>query len=60
VANVGGSLVAAGITSRGVVVVNLPTLTNPFPSSPVLPPRTVTNGKPVIIRATGKKLPTQQ
>ena len=37
VAKVGGVLVLAGVTSRGIVVVRLPNFANQFPSTPVRP-----------------------
>jgi len=60
VAYSGGTLVLFGVTARGLVVASVPSLTNPLPSSPTRPSSTVTNGKPVIIRASGKKVSTQR
>ena len=60
VAKSGGALVLAGVTSRGVVVVRLPNFSNPLPSSPARPPLAVTSGRPVIVRATGRKVPAQR
>lgn len=54
VAKSGSTLILAGVTSRGLVVISLPSLTNPFPVSPLLPLRSVTEGAPVI-RAFGRK-----
>ena len=59
VANSSGTLVLAGITSRGVVVIRLPNFTNPLPVSPPRPPKSVTQGAPVL-RATGTKAPPRR
>ncbi len=54
VANSSGTLVLAGVTSRGVVVIKLPNFVNPLPVSPPRPPASVTNGAPVY-KASGTK-----
>ena len=57
IAKVGGVLVLAGVTTRGVVVVRLPNFANPFPGAPVRPP--AVNTKPVV-QTTASKRAAQQ